>query len=521
MLLLPLLSAAFLAQAPVITRGPVVSLATDSSITVEWRTDVPSEGSVLYGESALDHRVRVTGGTQHVATLSGLHDDTRYRYVLEVEGWRVSDPNMWFQTYPARGASAPVRFVAFGDSGNRSPAQMAVAQRLRSEVGEPRLGLILGDIVYPGGQPDGWDARFFRPYADLLRRWVMWPTPGNHDVRDYGLAPYRDAFQVPTLNPEHDPLYYSFDCGNVHFLSLATDGTSIEKDAPQLRWAQQDLADSKATWKIVFFHKPPYTGGTHPDDPAVIESFVPVLEAANVDLVLSGHSHNYERSFLVHDGRVVDRDPARYDKSGGRNGTLYMVSGAGGQSGPLSNPHHRFMARQLGHVNGYVVIDVAANVLRGFFRDASGAAVDPFSIAKGPDHEPPALLGARVAGDRRSVELAFNEPLSSSATDPSHYAVGPQVSVAGVKLDDDRRAVRLELSGPLHADARVRVKRIADNAEPPNTLEEASTALTVPASVAPAGGDSSIFYRRSIEVSAALVLLAALTAIALLLKYRR
>ena len=71
-----------------------------------------------------------------------------------------------------------------------------------------------------------------------------------------------------------------------------------------LTWLQNDLASTTQPWVIAFFHHPPYSKGSHDSDTDIElkemrQNALPILENAGVDLVLSGHSHSYERSFLI------------------------------------------------------------------------------------------------------------------------------------------------------------------------------------------------------------------------------
>ena len=99
--------------------------------------------------------------------------------------------------------------------------------------------------------------------------------------------------------PSQTERYYSFDWSNVHFVSLHTD----DPPAEMAKWVSDDLAKSSLPWKIVFLHKPPHTRGTHDSDSEgdlddLRDNLMPLLEQGGVDLVLAGHSNNYERSVL-------------------------------------------------------------------------------------------------------------------------------------------------------------------------------------------------------------------------------
>jgi hypothetical protein len=140
------------------------------------------------------------------------------------------------------------------------------------------------------------------------------------------LAPYLAAFDLPSnsLNKKDSERYYSFDEGNAHFIALDTNDPLIEvsedKSDDMLDWLESDLERHKnMMWKIVFFHHPPYTSGIeHGPDMRVRQHLVPIFDKYNVDIVFSGHEHNYERTCALRNDHCEE------------SGTTYFVTGGGG-----------------------------------------------------------------------------------------------------------------------------------------------------------------------------------------------
>jgi hypothetical protein len=98
--------------------------------------------------------------------------------------------------------------------------------------------------------------------------------------------------------------YYSFDYANIHLVCLDAMTSDRSPAGPMLTWLEEDLAATDKAWIIAFWHHPPYTWGTHNSDFErelidMRENAVPILERYGVDLVLCGHSHVYERSWLL------------------------------------------------------------------------------------------------------------------------------------------------------------------------------------------------------------------------------
>ena len=173
-----------------------------------------------------------------------------------------------------------------------------------------------------------------------------------------------------------------------------------------LTWLQRDLAANTRPWVIVFFHHPPYSKGSHDSDREIEliemrQNALPILEQFGVDLVLTGHSHAYERSFLL-DGHYGDSTTfsATMKKDGGsgfaggsgayrkptygmapREGTVYAVAGVSGSISGGSLNHPAMYISQA--VLGSVVLDVDGSRLDATFLDSTGVRRDAFSIVKG------------------------------------------------------------------------------------------------------------------------------------------
>src|SRR5699024_7878004 len=144
-----------------------------------------------------------------------------------------------------------------------------------------------------------------------------------------------------------------------HFVCLDSEISDRSSNGPMASWLREDLIANSKDWLIAFWLSPPYTKGSHNSDSlldsggrmvAMRENLLPILEAHGVDLVLSGHSHCYERSFLLdgHYGYSGTLEPSM-KKDGGsgrenetgayrkatlgpapREGAVYVVAGSSG-----------------------------------------------------------------------------------------------------------------------------------------------------------------------------------------------
>ena len=200
--------------------------------------------------------------------------------------------------------------------------------------------------------------------------------------------------------PSGTEAYYSFDYANIHFICLESHETDRSKEGAMMAWMKNDLAATTQDWLIAFWHHPPYTKGSHDSDREkelidMRENFVPVLESYGVDLVLSGHSHCYERSFLVHghygktdtfdaEKMVLQGDATDYVKalsgSDKGQGAIYTVAGSSGKIGPgkLDHPIMKVSLRELGSM----VLEVDGLKLNAQFLNWDGEIRDQFTIEK-------------------------------------------------------------------------------------------------------------------------------------------
>lgn len=455
-----------LAYATEVTRGPYLQMASDSAMTLRWRTDSNTDSVVHYGSSPTDlgHTVSVSGNTtEHEVRLGGLAPLTQYYYSIGSSGETLAggDNSYRFTTSPTPGSVVPTRVWLIGDAGTANSNQAAVYNAYLNYPGadNTNLWIMLGDNAYSDGTDSQYQAAVFDMYPELLRRSPLWSTLGNHDGHSADSAtesgPYYDIFTLPK-NAEAGGVasgteaYYSFDYGDIHFICLDSYDSDKSPNGAMLTWLQNDVAATDKQWVIAFWHHPPYSKGSHDSDTSsdmvsVRENFLPILEDYGVDLVFSGHSHAYERSYLIDshyglsstfssahkvdggDGRE-DGDGA-YDKSGATShgGAVYTVAGSSGKTsgGSLNHPAMFASLNQLGSV----VLDVDGNRLDATFLRDDGSVGDYYTLIKGPDTTAPTLSGASAVTPTQ-VQVDFSEAVdATSAGTAANYSVDGGISV--------------------------------------------------------------------------------------------
>jgi hypothetical protein len=395
-------------------------------MVIRWRTTEPCETRLEYrtGHDATargTHSAALT--TDHEVTLTNLAPNTRYDYTV-VTNTKVlagGDDKYSFVTSP-RGGDEPIRVWVLGDAGSsgrrtkgEDPGQAQVRDAFlkRYPVHDLTFLLMLGDNAYESGTDEEYQRGFFAPYSEVLRSKVSWPTQGNHDR---SANAYYPVFTLPTKGegggvPSGSEYYYAFDYGNAHFISLNSELREEEVRASMMAWLRQDLAGNSKPWTIVFWHHPPLSKGHHDSDDLtdsggrmawMRENIVPILDAAGVDLVFTGHSHSYERSKFLSRyygtakefnessirmrGDGDDKGDGAYTKDRlskiSYSGTVYVPAGSAGQveTGTLDHPAMVVSTASLGSV----LLSIDANEAHTTMIGADGEINDSFTIRKEP-----------------------------------------------------------------------------------------------------------------------------------------
>lgn len=391
-------------QSQTLTRGPYLQVGKQDSITIRWRTSSATNSKITWGNSFGSYPNSFTQDvatpvTEHIVRIGGLTADTKYWYTIGSTTTTLQQTTSnYFLTLPPNNTTRKLRFVAIGDCGNASTNQTNVKNTFINYIGSNDIDamILLGDNAYTTGLDAEFQTNFFDIYKnDLLLYNKLYPAPGNHDYGNNtantgktggagGSMPYHNNFTVPMAGeiggvPSGVKNYYSFNVGGVHFISLDSygkdDGNTTnlyDTTGAQATWLKADLAANTQRWTIAYFHHPPYTKTSHSSDTeldlvAVREKFIRILERNGVDLVLCGHAHGYERSYLLkgfyntyasplmdanfnaatytatgttqnglYDGVTANNKAFSYNSGKYNHGTIYAVSGSAGQIGGTS-----------------------------------------------------------------------------------------------------------------------------------------------------------------------------------------
>ncbi|HMW11687.1 MAG TPA: metallophosphoesterase [Chitinophagales bacterium] len=423
-------------------RGPYLQSMTNNSVKIMWRTSDSTTAIVKYGTSPTTLTNTITDNTltkNHIVQVNGLQAKTKYYYSVGYNTTVLAGENdqHHFITAPNPGDSSEFKFWVTGDFGGGNGGQIKVRRWFENYLqGNNVTGwLWLGDNAYNDGTDAQYQAKVFDTYYgydSIFRFLPFYPIPGNHDYNSVNGAddpnahkgPYYDMVEV-FKNAEMGGIpsgmeaYYSYDYGNTHFLALNSELYRVfvlwDLHASAIafkNWLINDLKSSDKKFIVAYWHQPPYSKGSHDSDDfwevfmgSMRDKVIPILEQYGVDLILCGHSHVYERSYLInkHYGlsHTFNRSTMLIDSTSGNpdsnrtylkytygankdKGTVYGVIGNSGKSEPENGKMHPAMYKKYAADGGVgsMILEVKGNQMTCFYYKENGELYDKFRILK-------------------------------------------------------------------------------------------------------------------------------------------
>jgi len=420
-----------------LSRGPYLQAGSQDGITIRWRTSAAENSKVELGTVYGSYPIVVndaTAVTEHIIRVNGLSTDTKYYYRIgNSTATQLPEAGQFFTTLPASNTTRKIRVIAFGDCGRGNIAYQdeSLASYLSylsaNSIDAADAWLLLGDNAYNSGTDAEFTANFFDIYGtNMLRNHKLYPSPGNHDYgnsaanKTFRNMAYHNSFTVPQTGEaggvaSNKQNFYSYDIGNIHFLSLdsygiESDGTSMETAGGTAlkTWLTNDLAANTKKWTIAYWHHPPYTKGSHNSDSegdlvSIRQNFITFLETRGVDMIVCGHSHNYERGYLIknYTGNWASFNagthalstssatytsgancPYVYNSTPANHGTVYVVSGSAGASGTMNSGFGTGPMPYALNDGGVFYFEVEDNRLDAKMLRRNGTIFDQFTIIK-------------------------------------------------------------------------------------------------------------------------------------------
>ena len=269
---------------------------------------------------------------------------------------------------PAAAAAAAAKkivVVAVGDIACRPGAQVtktacrhARTARLTRSL-EPDAVLALGDLQYESGTLPDFRGSYDKTWGRLLDK--TYPVPGNHEYRTPGARGYYAYFDD---RQPGKPGYYAFNLGKWRVYALNSNCGDIACGA-EYRWLKRDLAAKPRACSIFMMHHPRFSSGIEHGSDRDMARFFSIAVDNDVEMVLAGHDHDYERFRRMRASGAVDR-----------SGVLSFVSGAGGKSAYDFGKVEEGSAYRLSGRFGVLRLALRQDRFNFSFRDIDGSVED-------------------------------------------------------------------------------------------------------------------------------------------------
>ncbi len=322
---------------------------------------------------------------QHKYAITGLTPSTKYYYQVSATAGGTVYGTGSFVAAPAASATA-VKFLAFGDTRSNPASMEQVINRMRAEYAtDPAfqsLTLQVGDWVSSDAE-SAWTSEWFN--ANPQTRALLAETPingvkGNHEGTGTYYAKYYPY-------PYTAGAYWSFDYGPLH-VSVVDQytGGGYTSGTAQYNWLVNDLATTTKPWKIILIHEPGWAAGTHANNTTVQNVIQPLVLQYGVDMVLTGHNHNYVRAMVNNIPHITD---------GGGGAPLYAVD--------MGQPN--VVAGYSGL--SYCSFDINGNTMTMKAKKTDGTVVDTITVTHGAS-VPAAPTGLTATAGNAQVNLSWN-----------------------------------------------------------------------------------------------------------------
>lgn len=312
-------------------RGPLSSMASSSPSSSPSPSPSPAPSEVVFGGSG-------TAGSVDPSPLASATPSARPPTRITPAPGTHLPPFPTPTTGPSQGVTTPpattprpvtVTIVAAGDiacdPGHNVGAPADCDQAATAaQIGQlhPTAVLPLGDTQYENGTLAAYKSVYDPTWGQY--RSISYPAIGNHEYLTSGASGYFSYFGVPA--------YYSYNLGNWHMISLNSECSHVGgcgAGSRQEAWLLADLAANPSQCTLAYWHEPRWSSGEH-SDATQMSTVWADLVAAKVDVVLSGHNHDYERFAPLN--AAGKPDPL---------GTTEFVVGTGGKN------HYGFTAAPL------------------------------------------------------------------------------------------------------------------------------------------------------------------------------
>jgi len=386
-----------------------------TTMTITWRTDdqgIENFVEVAETENSVSERRREyaysftfteTSAWIHTVELTDLTPGALYELQIYQDTFTL-DP---FTFHTAPDDTRDITFLVGGDSRTKRAIRREI-NRMAAEQ-SPDFVVFSGDMISNALSEDEWDD-WFDDWHELMitgngRRIPIVPAIGNHEVKGgYGGtkedAPFfYNRFMIPDKKS-----YYSLQYGPLLHLVTLDSGHTASVSGIQEDWLEETLKKNQhIPWTVVQYHVAAFPSAREFDLPlqqSIRNTWVPLFEKYNVDLVCEAHDHAYKRT-----------EPIRNNQIDYEHGVVYIGDGAWGA--PLRSvvdpDDHWWLAEASSDYHFYVIniVDEGA-VLSGepIFYNQRNSGGTPFALVKKKSED------SRVVIDRLALVQNYPNPFN-------------------------------------------------------------------------------------------------------------
>ena len=292
---------------------------------------------------------------------TGLSSNTQYVY-------RVGDGKTWssVKEFKTVRSGTDTNFFVIGDTQSTDSTNI---NKIKDKLSEKNysFGIQTGDAIDDASIYGQWKDILSVFGSDYLGKVDMVHVLGNHEfMGDLDGDAARNIYNLPSEN------HYSVEYGNV-YVGVINYSSDVNKLKSDLEWLKQDAKASKAKWKILTMHQPPYYTNVASNNDLIHELVPSAAEEAGIDFVFSGHDHSYARTEPIKDGKV-DED----------NGIVYYICGSTGEKSyqVTNNPDFHFVMATQDYNGIYLTVSTTDDKITVTTHEVDGSIIDSYTKTK-------------------------------------------------------------------------------------------------------------------------------------------
>jgi hypothetical protein len=378
---------------------------TGAADSIKWGYTTSFEKGAMLGTK----RAGYTSGTSFFKyTFATVTASSTIYYKLYDSGTHTWGAQSTFKTAPPLNTNV-FTFCALGDCRDY-PATLTTVSNLAS-ARNPTFCLFNGDLTLSGNSSSQYNT-FFTAASNFLANNLAYHAEGNHDASSPSM--FSNLWDLPMTNGTN--LYYSTRYGNAIFITI---NTNTPTDAAQLTWLQNTLSaaasDPTIIWKIVSCHHAFFTTGSHAGDMNSYRTTIwKAFDDYGVDLVITGHDHNFQRTKPVNLNVSSTVPVAKYGSATGQGRCQVVTGGAGAGLYAAGSTADAWAMTTFNSTYNYTYVKIQNCTLKLYGYSSTNAIIDSLILDKSATMC--LATGISAPGVKSNTLTVFPNPAASTFT---------------------------------------------------------------------------------------------------------